>query len=149
MFSKKKLLNILHIALLLSMGIIASSAQLFFEEPGIENLTVATVFLLLWGMAVALSYILKNKAVLFFTFWYMAIATVFFIATLILSAMGEDWNPVYFIFWMLLSPTWGFSYFIEYGVVLTFALTVISSAVSLLLYLRLINREDREADKEE
>ncbi|MEE0967931.1 MAG: hypothetical protein U0M06_00980 [Clostridia bacterium] len=138
--NKKNLINILLISLLLSVCIIASVGQLLVEEENSSNLAVSVIYLFIWIMVIAVTFVTGSKALLLFSLGYHGLSFLIWSAVLILSEIGISFTPLYFLICVFFYPLLGFGILIDYGQFIILIIHAVLALVSFHLYRKILNK---------
>lgn len=130
MFTKKKLVNILCISLLISFALIISFFNLVSEEQGSENLAATLLYILIFVATGVIAFVLKNRAVLFFVFCYFAVMSLCLFISIMAMIVEIKYNAFYALCSMFVSPFYGFISITDHCAQASFAISALISLLS-------------------
>ncbi len=147
MFTRRKLIDILCISLLISFALFISVFNLISDEPAKENLGATVLFLLVFTVVAVIAYILKNKTLTIFISSYFALITLCFATGLIGGIFDAEYGAVYFICSIAVSPFYGFIYtkglFIYLSCIFSVAICALSGLFASLLIKKAKNNSQK------
>ncbi len=147
MFTKKKLLDILCISLLISFILFISFFNLISDDPGNENFASTLLYILIFIAVTLISYFLRDRVITFFVFGYFVLMTACLVVGIIASSAEADYNAFYLICSMLISPFYGLIYIADICLEISFVISVIMSSVSGILSFKLLKESKNNSRK--
>ncbi|MBQ8005252.1 MAG: hypothetical protein IJ303_02955 [Clostridia bacterium] len=147
MFTRRKLIDILSISLLISFALFISFFNLISDEPAKENLGATVLFLLVFTVVAVIAYILKNKTLTIFISSYFALITLCFATGLIGDLFDAEYGAVYFICSIVVSPFYGFIYTKGLFIYLSFIFSVANGALSGFFAFLLVKKTKNNSQK--
>ncbi|MBQ8207424.1 MAG: hypothetical protein IJZ89_01665 [Clostridia bacterium] len=133
MFSKKKVIDMLFISLLLSLVIIISFFNLISEEQSNENFAGTVLYIIVFASAAVIAYVLGERTVSFFSFGYFVIISLCFCFGFIMELFDLDFGMLSLACSLLISPFYGFMYITDHWVAVSFIAALVLCALSAVI----------------
>jgi len=113
MFSRKKMLDILLVSLLLAFAIIISFFNLVFDGPCTESFGATLAFVAVFTTAAVIAYLLRDRVVTVFIASYFSFLVICLVFGLVAETVGMDYNIILLLCSLAVSPFYGFMYIAE------------------------------------